>query len=1114
MKNGILWIDTHRKGFNVLFDENSIRGDTITLYNANVLEPGQLVIVRRRPAIVRHCTRTTAKDPSDVLNIVDIDYIDGWDFPPDDRIIWEREIGAEIKSSIALPKIDEPSVKPDDPQRYRAFLNAIIWTSQGGILGDTHDLLSPWQSAVQVEDYQLYPVLKALTMPRVSLLLADDVGLGKTIEAGLISSELISKRRIRRLLILCPASLQVQWKEEMKEKFNLDFEIMDSSSAFEIQKKFGMDTNPWRMTPRIITSMDYLKQPDVLERFLSAFEESYTHGLAALPWDLLIVDEAHHFMPSSRHDESLRCKMLRDITKYFEHRLFLTATPHNGYTVAFSGLLELLDPVRFQQKVELDDNDRAQIQLAMIRRMKSELNARTAQQRFPEREVDAIPLNQLSEEEITLFTALREYRTSGLKIVSKGSKNEVNLGRFLFSLLTKRLLSSTYAFAQTWWNHVGGFDLDEFGFDEADASFRKATGTIANDEEKKRLEDDTTRYGGGWLRKYGPLLQDHLHAVSSALEALGWDREAIENADSIEDLSTPDAKWDALLSWVRDKLMEGDRFRDDERLIIFTEYKDTLEYLSKRLEEIGFTTPVVRCLYGGMDEASRSLVKSEFNDPGSALRILLATDVASEGLNLQMSCRYVIHQEIPWNPARLEQRNGRVDRHGQARDVFVHHFVSDQDEDMNFLDFVARKANRVREDLGSAGVILDEAVLQHFDGHVVTEEELDKRLDLDKDRSQEKQDTSKRDAGREDAYRDAIQHLRATERKLGLTPDNLAGLLDQAVITDGGKLEETEDEGVFKFSKVPAVWRSLVESSLCIQTGEDRGAMPHLTFDPAGLEEVEYGRKVFRPRPSLALVRLGHPLMKRSLAVFRRRLWDDSVTHPMRRWTIYTSRLPGDIDLVACIHCILSVRNELGEVLHSQVVDVPLQLARGGAAAISRDLWEQVKLDEARPLEEGFDEKLKLVREIWTLCQNDIEERVEHMRKETEKDFTERLGVLLEEARKAEDEAFSKRLDELEKEKDPKNLIRIRDELRKAEELAIQRTFYDYINREHRQRRDELKEELKQVEWERQHTQVVLLKNRLVAERQRILEKVIPSRYSLATVDIWPAAVTIIMEGA
>ena len=211
-------------------------------------------------------------------------------------------------------------------------------------------------------------------MPRVTLLLADDVGLGKTIEAGLVLRELLGRRRIRRVMVICPASLQLQWHDELTSKFALDFTVLDRAATVDIQREYGMDANPWAVTPRSITSMDFLRQPDVLGSFLAAAQRlERGHALA---WDLLVVDEAHNLAPLGFSERSDRAKMLSEVAQHAEHRLFLTATPHNGFTASFSGLLEQLDPVRFRQTSELNDAERGQVDLVMVRRLKSELNER------------------------------------------------------------------------------------------------------------------------------------------------------------------------------------------------------------------------------------------------------------------------------------------------------------------------------------------------------------------------------------------------------------------------------------------------------------------------------------------------------------------------------------------------------------------------------------------------------------------------------------------------------------------------------------------------------------------------------------------------------------------
>jgi hypothetical protein len=183
-------------------------------------EQGKLVMVRRRPAIIRKVKPFVDAHTKREEHFLNVEYIDGWSFPSEDNIVWEREIGTRVLSSATVPDVGSPNSSLDTPEKFYAFLDAIKWSTQGNIANlidlpkeyESANFASPWKSAVEVEDYQLYPVLKAMSMPRVSLLLADDVGVGKTIEAGLIASELISQRGIRRIMIICPASIQEQWR--------------------------------------------------------------------------------------------------------------------------------------------------------------------------------------------------------------------------------------------------------------------------------------------------------------------------------------------------------------------------------------------------------------------------------------------------------------------------------------------------------------------------------------------------------------------------------------------------------------------------------------------------------------------------------------------------------------------------------------------------------------------------------------------------------------------------------------------------------------------------------------------------------------------------------------
>jgi SNF2 family DNA or RNA helicase len=341
---------------------------------------------------------------------------------------------------------------------------------------DDRALHSPFRTGIEVDEYQLDPVVRALSMPRVNLLIADDVGLGKTIEAGLVVQEMILRHRVRSVLIICPSSLQVQWQEEMRDKFGLEFRIIDSETISRLRRKRGIHVNPWSHFPRLITSLDFLKR----ERPLRTFRETLPAGdqpTYPRAYDLLIVDEAHNVAPSGRGKyatDSMRTLAIRSLAPHFEHKLFLSATPHNGYRESFAALLELLDSQRFARAVT---PDRAQLDAVMVRRMKSELKLRwDGSRRFAERVVKHLEVPYTDEERVA-HRNLQHY--SELRLKNAASEGERLAAEFVLKLLKKRLFSSPAAFGITLEKHittVGGRkgaasyarDIDDYDDDYAD----------------------------------------------------------------------------------------------------------------------------------------------------------------------------------------------------------------------------------------------------------------------------------------------------------------------------------------------------------------------------------------------------------------------------------------------------------------------------------------------------------------------------------------------------------------------------------------------------------------------------------------------------------------------
>jgi SNF2 family DNA or RNA helicase len=316
--------------------------------------------VRRSGIVEPHAVSTPQ-------HLVSLSSIDDEGLGEELNVVWELEPGARAFEKASLPTL----TGFDEPRRLDAFLDAVRWGAASS--ADVRTLHSPFRSAIEIEDYQLDPVVRALRMPRVNLLIADDVGLGKTIEAGLVCQEMIFRHIARRILIVCPSSLQIQWQEQMRDKFGLEFRIIDSAAIKHLRRTRGIHTNPWQHFPRLITSIDYLKRDRPLRSFRDILPPEGKTKYPR-PFDLLIVDEAHNMAPAGGGQyatDSLRTSAIRVLTPHFEHKLFLTATPHNGYRESFTALLELLDSQRFARGVS---PDRTQLQTIMVRRLKSELH--------------------------------------------------------------------------------------------------------------------------------------------------------------------------------------------------------------------------------------------------------------------------------------------------------------------------------------------------------------------------------------------------------------------------------------------------------------------------------------------------------------------------------------------------------------------------------------------------------------------------------------------------------------------------------------------------------------------------------------------------------------------
>ena len=1071
---------------------------------------GMLATIRNRRAIV------TAVDPYDGprgrFHMVNLDYIDA-DGVPSDTLLWEREISATLLEPNALPQVSrtQPMVTGD----FDALQRATRWTSLSPFVTPGSEeppqaIAAPLFGAVQAEDFQLVPLLKALQMPRISLLLADDVGLGKTIEAGLILTELLLRRRIRRVLIISPASLRTQWQQEMKDKFSLSFDVVDRAETFAIQKRLGLDANPWRTYPRIITSYYYLRQPDVLEQFRAACRQP--EGSAQLPWDLLIVDEAHNLMPAPFGDDSDLSKMLRTISPWFEHKLFLTATPHNGHTRSFTGMLEQLDPVRFTQTSEFTDAGRRRAEEVVVRRLKREINAMDKElgrpERFSERIPEPLPL-YFSRSERLLARAYQEFRRGVRKVIAQSARSEQLAGLFAVEVLNKRLLSSPFTFADSWYRFKDGMKEEEASTVELNAARKAVAEDLDDDLEAEGRIRHAARTTGAWLKPLAPDLEAEMATLDKAMALIGL-------TPPIEDGTAPlpdeDARWDRFLQLVQDRLRDGQQWLPDERLIVFTEYKTTLDYLHRRLTKAFSQEGVIRVLYGGMDDREREDIKQAFNNPNDPVKILVATDAASEGLNLQETARFVLHYDIPFNPSRLDQRNGRLDRHGQARDVIVFHFTSEDDSDLRFLAHVVGKVHTIREELGSMGELFDAAFERRF---IFMEDSSSVLDDLDKAIASKK---GKTDIPRGhfgttgEAEKKALSWL---AREIDLTPTSLSDTLERALGFNIGlpRFEKTGDKGRVRLNMpLPPQWEPLIDTSLRLSSNGHHGALPNLIFDPSYFVQTRNGRPVFRSTADTVMLHLGHPMFHKALTMYARARFPGTGNNASR-WTVRYGDVPVGTDGLLLLTVEELAVNDLRETFHHWVRTIRLPIVAG---ELGDPLPHLPALDD-HPLQQKVDETaIETAQDIWDEVELDVKQYLNEAAKVITSAIVSQLASTGKAALQEERARFRHRLREVERAMQENSLQKLEKEYFKIEaeqqDLKLRPALLFDIQAQRSQRiseidrrKDDIAAELKR---RREHYEELL--EQLKIEQERVINNLLPKRYRLrGQAQIFPVTIEI-----
>lgn len=593
----------------------------------STLAPGAIVEVRTEAWRVQRTER--ASDGSTLL------YVRGVSELVRDRdaiFIKEHEERLQ-KVKVLAPESTE--LKADSSPKFRdtmlhmeSLLRAIPPTDDRLYVGH--------KAAMDVLNYQLEPAKIALSKPRQRILIADAVGLGKTLECGILLSELIQRGRGKRILVVAIKSMLAQFQKEMWSRFTIPLVRLDSVGLKKIRREIPTNQNPFYYFDKTIISMDTLKQNNEYKVHL---ENAY--------WDIIVIDEAHNVAVRGKN-QSQRSELAELLSRRSDTLVMLSATPHDGRPESFASLMNMLDPTAIADESHYTPED---IDGLFIRRFKKDI-AHEVKANFPEREIRKASATASHAEEAA-FDALANLKFQKLDQHKSGS--------ILFkTTLEKALLSSPAACKETIRNRLKNLEARE-----DDAS----------------LHDHAA-------------LQDLLRAVEE-IEPGGFSK----YQRLLEILNgSGEFKWTGK--------------RQNDRLVIFTERIETLKFLEANLKkDLNLGDDTVRVLHGGLSDIDQQVLVEEFGKENSKLRLLIASDVASEGINLHYQCHRLIHFDIPWSLMVFRQRNGRVDRYGQTEKPLLLYLFTESNNpkvqgDNRVLDLLVQKDEQATRNIGDPSALL------------------------------------------------------------------------------------------------------------------------------------------------------------------------------------------------------------------------------------------------------------------------------------------------------------------------------------------------------------------------------------------------------------------------
>ena len=687
-----------------------------------------------------------------------------------------------------------------------------------------------------------------LKLPRIRFLIADDPGAGKTIMAGLIIKELKLRHLVDRILIAVPGHLRDQWRRELKDRFEENFVIMERGF---LDSQSG--ENLWARESQLITSIDFAKRDDVMP------------SIASTRFDLVIVDEAHKmaaYQYGDKLDKTSRYRLGETLSRISTHLLFLTATPHKGDPENFRLFLDLLEPGFFANSEMLRESITARDNPLFIRRVKEDLQDFEGKPLFLPRHVQTLPFNLGvdSPKEKDLYNQLSEYvHDQYNEALTKDKKNNV---AFALVILQRRLASSTYALLQSLERRKAR--LSEL-LEGAEA--RKQTG---NDVDFEMIDD---------LSEEERWQEEEIWETLSVAENREGLKSEIETLEKLAEIAKGiiDNETEIKIRELKDTLDKLEGESPGEKILIFTESRDTLEYLREKSIEWGYTVTVI---HGGLRLEERIEAESEFKN---RTQILIATEAAGEGINLQF-CHLMINYDLPWNPNRLEQRMGRIHRYGQTREVFVYNLVAEDTREGKVLKTLLDKVEEIKSALGSDKVfdVLSEVLYGVNLSYLLLEaaanaknlDEILAEIDVEVDESYITKVKENLGESLATHYIDytRLHEVEARAREQRLIPEYTSAFFCKAFVTLGGKLRERKD-GFLAIEGIPFSIRRLAdEDTFKRKHGPMSRAYPKATFD----------KEVAKRSSDAEFISFGHPLFEAVLGWVK-----EELSEPLKQGAVF-----------------------------------------------------------------------------------------------------------------------------------------------------------------------------------------------------------------------------------